>query len=421
MAFGCQSTPAAETALAELHTPLRFPHELHTSKPCEFCHTEPVPGQTETPRPGQDAHASCALSACHAADFAGEPTALCGLCHESLQTENGPRATLVPFPPQAGPRSQAVAFSHVVHLNASHMEKKLGFHISCIDCHALPSRADILSDTTLGSEIPRPSHEACARCHASEAALPGSPTMTACDACHKAGEEQSREREFITGDLHFRHSSHRNDRRGTRIGCATCHESITQSDDRSSRQARREMQVCVNCHNDEKRVPSTKRMSRCETCHATRSSGIRALAPRSHMPATERPANHTQAFRRDHAADADRPSAACARCHTMVSGNRRNTCDECHQVMEPRDHVVTWREYDHGPQAVTQPDRCTTCHQVDFCVACHRTPPRSHFPSLDFRRGGHGTLAVLNLRACVTCHQVARDCSGSGCHRGDGF
>ncbi len=403
-------------AQAEIVTPLRFPHQSHTAKPCEFCHTAQAPGQQRPPRPGENSHASCALKDCHAADFEGEATTLCGLCHESLQTEAGPRSSLVPYPPQAGPRVQAVAFSHARHLDASLMEERLGFHISCTDCHALPSTQDSLE----ASELSRPSHAACARCHAPEAALPGSPIMTACDGCHQAGQERARARQFITGDLHFRHSSHRNDRRGKRIGCATCHES-TATTDGGERQVRREMQVCVNCHNDEKRVPPTRRMSRCETCHATKSAGLSALAPRSHMPATERPANHTQAFRRDHAADADRPSAACARCHTMVSGNRRNTCDECHQVMEPRDHVVTWREYDHGPQAVTQPDRCTTCHQVDFCVACHSTPPRSHFPSLSFRGGGHGTLAVLNLRACVTCHQVARDCSGAGCHRGDAF
>ena len=270
-----------------------------------------------------------------------------------------------------------------------------------------------------GSELPRPSHEACARCHAAEAALPGSPTMRKCSGCHEPGQERRRRRSFISGDLHFRHSNHRSDRQGTRIGCATCHSTTAQNDDTPTAGSTQQMQVCVSCHNDDTRVPTSKRMSRCETCHVTRSGGIRALAPRSHMPATDRPANHTQAFRRDHATDADRPSANCARCHTMVSGNRRNTCDECHQVMEPRDHVVTWREYDHGPQAATQPDRCVTCHQVDFCGSCHQRPPRSHFPSLQFRQGGHGTLAVLNLRACITCHQSQNDCSGSGCHRGD--
>ena len=424
MAFGiiasCQANPVLETSRANVVTPLRFPHEVHTARPCEFCHQADVSGQPTPSRPGQSSHASCAEAGCHGSEFSGEPTPLCGLCHDSLQTEDGPRATLVPYPPVAGPRAQAVAFSHAGHLDAARMEEKLGFHISCTDCHALPSRAEMQSDAP-GSDLPRPSHEACARCHAAEAALPGSPTMAACDGCHQPKEERRRERQFIAGDLHFRHSSHHSDRRGRRIGCVTCHASTAQTDGQDRQTQSQDMQVCVSCHNDENRVPSNRRMSRCETCHATRSASIRAIAPRSHMPATERPANHTQAFRQDHEADADRPTANCARCHTMMSGNRRNTCDECHQVMEPRDHVVTWREYDHGPQAVTQPDRCTTCHQVDFCVACHSARPRSHFPSLDFRRGGHGTLAILNLRACVTCHQVASDCSGSGCHRGDGF
>jgi hypothetical protein len=174
------------------------------------------------------------------------------------------------------------------------------------------------------------------------------------------------------------------------------------------------MRVCVSCHDNPLRVDNNLRMRRCETCHITRSAGLGALAPRSHLPATERPADHTQAFRRDHAADAAADSEACGRCHTMLSGNRRDTCDECHQVMRPSDHVVTWREYDHGPEAATVPERCTTCHQADFCVACHQTTPRSHFPLMDFRQGGHGTQAALNMRACVTCHDQGRDCAT--CH-----
>ncbi len=426
-ALGCRAQGRDEATHIDVVAPLRFPHEKHTARPCASCHTEAIPGETEAPRPGENSHESCMGAECHSEAFKGEPTTLCGLCHESLQTEDGPRASLVPYPPVAGPRSESVSFSHETHLDAPLMETRLGFHVSCTDCHELPSLDGSLTTGALEnrsvaiSELPRPTHEACARCHAAEAALPGAPVMTACDSCHDAGRTTSRERLFITGDLQFRHSAHRSDRRGKAIGCATCHNSIITTLSESSRGAGYDMRVCVKCHNNDARVSPGKRMSRCETCHATKSAGIGALAPRSHMPPTERPANHTQAFQKDHAADADRPSASCGSCHTMLSGNRRNTCDECHQVMEPRDHVVTWREYDHGPQAATSPDRCATCHQVEFCVACHQSPPRSHFPSLEFRRGGHGTLAVLNMRACVTCHQRANDCSGSGCHREDGL
>jgi hypothetical protein len=100
-----------------------------------------------------------------------------------------------------------------------------------------------------------------------------------------------------------------------------------------------------------------------------------------------------------------------------MSGAKRDTCDDCHRIMRPADHQVTWREFDHGPAAAARTDGCATCHQGDFCVACHAfVRPRSHFPIGDFTNGGHGLFARTNLRACVACHQVDTFCSGSGCH-----
>jgi len=84
--------------------------------------------------------------------------------------------------------------------------------------------------------------------------------------------------------------------------------------------------------------------------------------------------------------------------------------------MKPRDHVVTFREFDHGPEAATNSRRCATCHTADYCTSCHRQTPRSHRPLVEFRNGGHGTQALLELRSCVTCHRVDLDCTTSGCH-----
>ncbi len=422
----CQGRPSPSSAQTDVIVPLRFPHASHTAVTCVRCHQPAATASQGTLRPGHSAHQNCNTSGCHANDFSGPPTPLCGLCHESLAEATSERTTLVPFPPQAGVRMQAVAFSHRRHLDADSMEQLLGFHISCSDCHASSGNAssgntDPSDNSPRGSEVRRPTHQACARCHAAESALPDQPIMDRCPSCHQADLQRNRTRLLVTGDLHFSHTTHQSDRRGKRVGCATCHIATLQAEGNKEYSHTPKMQTCVSCHNDETRVPPDRRMSRCETCHYTRSTSVGALAPRSHMPATERPANHTQAFRRDHAKDARMPTAPCGRCHTVVSGNRRDTCDECHQVMRPRDHVVTWREYDHGIQAISQPDRCATCHQVDVCISCHQTPPRSHFPAISFRNGGHGTLAVFNMRACVTCHEVRRDCQGPGCHQGDGF
>ncbi|HWM84176.1 MAG TPA: hypothetical protein VNO33_00035, partial [Kofleriaceae bacterium] len=52
----------------------------------------------------------------------------------------------------------------------------------------------------------------------------------------------------------------------------------------------------------------------------------------------------------------------------------------------------------------------------DFCISCHRTRPRSHFPMMDFAQGGHGQFARVNLRSCSVCHDFQTDCTTSGCH-----
>jgi hypothetical protein len=83
---------------------------------------------------------------------------------------------------------------------------------------------------------------------------------------------------------------------------------------------------------------------------------------------------------------------------------------------------VTWREFDHGPAAATRTDGCATCHQADFCVACHRfVRPRSHYPAVVFNGRGHGVLARVELRSCVACHVVENDCNLAGCHDGGGL
>jgi hypothetical protein len=238
--------------------------------------------------------------------------------------------------------------------------------------------------------------------------------MLDCVDCHRPGlRPVSRQRRVIVGDLRFRHGNHRADRAGRSIPCRDCHPGAARVT-RLGQHQPPTTRACVDCHDDDARTPPTMRMRACETCHAGVSDTFSQLAPRSHLPPPERPEDHTLAFRRDHSADAALHGDRCARCHPSLSGNTRDTCDECHQVMRPQDHVVMWREYEHGPDAASRADRCATCHQGEFCVACHSQPPRSHFPLYDFRNGGHGALAVFDLRACLTCHVASRDCEG--CH-----
>ena len=420
----------------------RFPHQRHRTVACTECHRLEDVLAGRPARPGVDEHAPCDRSRCHQAEFLAPPGPLCRICHGEISLGaaapspalrpnpslfpapgGGPspaplptptptaaasdEATTrpAPYPPSTGRRALAAEFSHAGHLDLPHMEARVGFHVSCSDCHE-PARG----------ELRPPDHAVCARCHAPEASLPGMPTMAECSRCHVDRPQQpSRLRRFIVGDLRFDHADHRQDRRGGAVACAGCHPASAAAT-RTGTHAPPAVSACVDCHDDDARTPAAKRMRMCETCHATKRASFGSIAPRSHLPALERPEDHTRAFRRDHAADASADPQRCARCHTFMSGSPRDTCDDCHRVMRPQDHTVTWREYDHGPASAARADGCAVCHQGDFCISCHRIRPRSHFPFVEFMQGGHGNFARVNLRSCSACHDFSNDCATSGCH-----
>jgi hypothetical protein len=401
----CRQGSPAPPAVAETEEG-RFPHATHAEIDCVECHPASDVAAGRPARPGTKDHAPCDRDKCHRADFLGRPTALCEICHSAVDPL-GDGTRPAPYPPETGRRALAANFDHQRHLDFAAMEEAVGFHVSCSDCHGGER-----------GQVSHPGHAACGRCHAAEAAPEGAPPMSACAGCHAERQSQpSRRRALIAGDLRFRHRDHRSDRRGQLIRCVDCHVD-TAAQTETGAHPPPPLAACVACHDDDARVPPTKRMRVCETCHATRQQRLGALAPRSHLPASERPIDHTLAFRRDHGDEATRDATRCARCHTAVSGATRDVCDECHRVMRPSDHVVSWREYDHGPDAAVESERCARCHSADYCVACHRQPPRSHFPLADFGAlGGHGVQARLNMRACITCHPQATFCSsGAGCH-----
>jgi hypothetical protein len=275
------------------------------------------------------------------------------------------------------------------------MESSVGFHVTCNDCHVRDGN------------LARTDHAACARCHAAEARVGKAPPMEDCQGCHTPGSQQRTRGRLIKGDLRFDHVRHRADRRGEAIRCEECHKQSKGSTSYADH-APPSIAACVVCHDDRDRVPIELRMRTCGTCHSSRRETLATIAPRNHLPATERPLDHTLAFRRDHA-EAAANGARCAVCHTQMSGNPYATCDECHQTMRPADHRITFRELDHGTEAAANRDRCARCHVVEFCTACHSQRPRSHgFPG-SFQKE-HGGLARINVRSCMTCHDQQRDC-----------
>ncbi|MBK9031876.1 MAG: cytochrome c3 family protein [Myxococcales bacterium] len=384
--------------------PDRFPHPAHATLTCTPCHDQAAAVAGAVRVPGSDDHAACDAAACHGPAFMAPPDALCRVCHVAVDPTRTGASPLRPYPAVDGLRSLPSRFSHAVHLDNATIEDAVGFNVACTDCHEVDADG---RPATAG-------HRACARCHADEVGLVDAPAMSTCAACHLTGVAARTPRRMIVRDVRFDHGRHRADARGAVISCSTCHRD-SRTADRDGRLPKPVLAACVACHDDPARVPITKRMRVCETCHASIALTFGALAPRSHLPDTERPVDHTLAFRRDHAAEAA-DGRRCAGCHTMMSGAREASCDECHQVMRPSDHNLTWRELDHGAPAIADRDRCATCHVADACSACHQQRPRSHGPFGTFGSGDHGDLARQNPATCITCHDIAADCQP--CHSG---
>lgn len=389
LVVGCSSARTTSVPAPPIDK-TRLSHSQHGQIACETCHRM---GE----RPGSDDHKPC--DGCHKQAFLSEPGELCKVCHTEV-TASPLAAPLKPYPLEDVWRAEPVGFSHRVHMDFSRMEGKVGFHVACADCHVRDG------------ELAPANHATCARCHAPETQLDNAPAMTNCVGCHKHGVNQRTRARLIKGDLRFDHAHHRADRRGATIRCEECHAQSAKSASYGDHAAPR-VERCVGCHDDTQRTPSELRMRACETCHTSRAQTLTSLAPRNHLPATERPLDHTLAFRRDHAEAAERDGGRCGACHTQMSGNSRDICDECHQTMRPVDHRITFRELDHGTEAAADRDRCARCHVVEFCTACHSQRPRSHgFPGTFATE--HGGLARINVRSCMTCHDQQQLCAQ--CH-----
>jgi hypothetical protein len=385
--------------------PARFPHDAraHATMACTACHAEADVRAGRPARPGRD-HAPCDGAGCHREAFMRAPGDLCLVCHADVEPGAPGESPLAPFPGGAGARARPAAFSHALHLDRARLDRASGFHVACDDCHARGP-----DDSDYGM----PGHAACLRCHADEGSAP---RVDDCRGCHDPGlASQPRERQLVRGDAHFRHVNHEVDRRGRAVACVTCHGAVG-AKRRADTRATPELAACVSCHDDARRTPEAFAMRRCATCHTEAASGALSLvAPRSHLPPRDRPDSHTLAFRKDHGADARRDPAACATCHTGLSGGRDN-CDECHQVMRPNDHFVGFAEQ-HGSETSADATRCATCHAGDFCTTCHaRRAPRSHLPLGQFRDRGHAAPARAGMASCLTCHDPPTDCAGSLCH-----
>lgn len=210
----------------------------------------------------------------------------------------------------------------------------------------------------------------------------------------------------LPGDEGFPHQKHA---ALASDGCETCHAGIYSGDE--SRLVSVEPTLCEGCHNGQA------------------------------LPVVEwqgwEPEDSDLKFRHD-----THPELGCATCHGIegaggdmaVGSARAETCLPCHgegatEHLAVGENPCTYCHYDpapghtpdfrtqHGTAAAADQPNCSSCHQEDFCVACHDGPVAKEFeyhPANYVTR--HGAESWSSVMECAECHSTevfCRDCHAS--------
>jgi hypothetical protein len=262
--------------------------------------------------------------------------------------------------------------------------------LACTNCHNPDHIREVAPD--------------CAGCH-NEPSIHLGLFEQPCDTCHSA---QAWTPAKLNGS-YFGHLTtasfslnlHQVDYYQQSITCKTCHPEDWQSTD---------LQICVDCHNQQEPVFMTEHLdqygSTCTTCH----DGVDRLSD----------FQHANFF----ALDGAHASTACADCHTnqvfrgtptecvqcheepeIHAGTFGLKCDYCHstQVWSPanlRKHIFP---LNHGVSNAGQPSQCDTCHTSNYveytCTNCH-----DHQQDELIRTHQEAGITDQELPACIDCH-----------------
>lgn len=194
--------------------------------------------------------------------------------------------------------------------------------------------------------------------------------------------------------------SHGSESKKSNATCATCHA----------------RESCTTCH-----INALPKSASVLANSDTRGRAIGAVLTRTP------PANHTEAFRERHAADASARPQSCAACH------QRSTCLQCHRPengTQNRYHPQNFLSR-HPSSAYTREANCSDCHNpAQFCQSCHQQSGLTAAVTRIGRAGyhdayrgfslGHGQAARQSLETCASCH-AERDCTSCHAAVGGGF
>jgi hypothetical protein len=243
---------------------------------------------------------------------------------------------------------------------------------TCSNCH---------NTAEAGANV-QPPHDACIECHDIEMDEPGED----CLQCHEGIEEDELPEDGTLAAELFKKW----------MKDAMAHRDGTQQPvwDHSRVEGKVE---CQTCHGDVKKDNPLKASEfhrrngvpeDCDSCHG---ENFRDKAPRDHAPAQSWLRSHGMASQAGQQPD-------CRVCHSAAS-----FCTDCHETERPRDHNAIFRDRAHGFAAISNRERCDTCHRQDACDSCHQeVTPRSH--TSYFKRQGH----------CQSCH-IGNNPEGTSC------
>ncbi|MFL6208895.1 MAG: cytochrome c3 family protein [Pyrinomonadaceae bacterium] len=251
--------PAAPAPVVQEQDYSKFLHNdpKHAAIACASCHKR---ASDNSISPAYDGRASLpghkACTDCHLAQFVQQNTAMCSICHTSV--ENNAHPPVKNFP---GLMSFNAKFDHAQH-NIGDARPPAG----CASCHTAGGRraAAMSIPATLNA------HAQCYTCHTPNAQANGR-EISSCGVCHALGSYARTPvagRSFAVGFSHLTHGR----RQG--LGCNDCHNLRAGAPQRQQVTSTRPLQhfgsgraqSCMTCHNG-RRAFGDENFNECVKCH----------------------------------------------------------------------------------------------------------------------------------------------------------
>ncbi len=461
--FRCHAEPQGATPAVVVHStaPCVSCHQPHAdvklnAAPCTACHND----LAEAPLShGAGEHPSVQVcTTCHEHQHARAAAALdtCVDCHakqeplvpSSALFAGGHRACVGCHQPHAFERARAVA-CRTCHADLNLLGgAKIKQHQECTSCHKPHAVQTNVEAACAGCHSGvHPNHPKtakigqCVSCHDPHPAREQSQhAARACSDCHQkaATDRAFHERVECTSC----HTPHRFViEQGDQSLCRGCHEEqvvlAAASRGASPKAAHAAHQDCQGCHQGLPHQPKALRAT-CASCHAGESSSARkghqecqgCHEPHSGAQVGGDITSTCATCHIQQRLTAPTGHQACASCHQPHTGKREKTCSSCHAEESKSPHGKISADCaschrPHGPQGVTAPPGCKTCHEPAKLPGLHQlkqhqTCSGCHTGHGDLLASNGEAVQTLDRQACAGCHEKREDhfpnASCTNCH-----